>query len=161
MTSITPRPRADAAWSWPRLRSLSLAETRRVLGPSALAEDAAQEAVLRAWRYRHSCRTPDHPEPWVRSIARREALRLVARDRDAADLDETGATAPAELEDDAIRRLDLRRALASVPPADRDLLVGRYWQDLSDGDLARRLGVAEATVRVRLHRVRARLRDGW
>jgi RNA polymerase sigma-70 factor (ECF subfamily) len=97
----------------------------------------------------------------VRSIARREALRLVARDRDAADLDETGATAPAELEDDAIRRLDLRRALASVPPADRDLLVGRYWQDLSDGDLARRLGVAEATVRVRLHRVRARLRDGW
>jgi DNA-directed RNA polymerase specialized sigma24 family protein len=39
------------------------------------------------------------------------------------------------------------------------LLVRRYWQDLSDSELAERFGVAEAAVRVRLHRARVRLRN--
>ena len=42
---------------------------------------------------------------------------------------------------------------------DVQLLIGRYWQDLSDSEHAERLGVAEATVRVKLHRLRLRLRN--
>jgi DNA-directed RNA polymerase specialized sigma24 family protein len=38
-------------------------------------------------------------------------------------------------------------------------LVGRYWQDLPYSELAEQFGVAEATVRVRLHRLRLRLRN--
>jgi RNA polymerase sigma factor (sigma-70 family) len=41
---------------------------------------------------------------------------------------------------------------------DKRLLVGRYWQDLENSELAEQLGVAEATVRVRLHRLRNQLR---
>jgi DNA-directed RNA polymerase specialized sigma24 family protein len=38
-------------------------------------------------------------------------------------------------------------------------LVGHYWQDLPNSELAMQLGLAEVTVRVRLHRLRRRLRD--
>ena len=55
--------------------------------------------------------------------------------------------------------LDLRQALRTMDCQDVQLLVGRYWQDLSDSELAEQLGVAEATVRVRLHRLRLRLRN--
>ena len=55
--------------------------------------------------------------------------------------------------------LDLRRALRTMDGQDVKLLVGRYWQDLSDSELAEQFGVAEATVRVRLHRLRLQLRN--
>jgi DNA-directed RNA polymerase specialized sigma24 family protein len=42
---------------------------------------------------------------------------------------------------------------------DVQLLVGRYWQDLPYSELAEQLGVAEATVRVRRHPLRFRLRN--
>jgi DNA-directed RNA polymerase specialized sigma24 family protein len=41
---------------------------------------------------------------------------------------------------------------------DRRLLIGHYWQDLPSSVLAEQLGVAEVTVRVRLHRLRLQLR---
>ena len=42
---------------------------------------------------------------------------------------------------------------------DRRLLIGHYWQDLPDSELARQLGLAEVTVRVRLHHLRRLLRE--
>jgi RNA polymerase sigma factor (sigma-70 family) len=55
--------------------------------------------------------------------------------------------------------LDIRRAVSGLGSQDRKLLVGHYWQDLPDSELALQLGLAEVTVRVRLHRLRNRLRN--
>ena len=55
--------------------------------------------------------------------------------------------------------LDVRRAVRVLNSQDRQLLVGVYWQDLSNSELAEQLGLAEVTVRVRLHRLRSRLRN--
>ena len=63
-------------WDWGWVRKTCWEEARRVLGPSAAAEDAAQEAAIKAWRHHASCRTPEHPRPWLAAIARREAFRL-------------------------------------------------------------------------------------
>lgn len=71
---------------------------------------------------------------------------------------ETAAVMPSE-SGESLAALDLRRALRTMDGQDVQLLVGRYWQDLSDSELAEQLGVAEATVRVRLHRLRLRLRN--
>jgi DNA-directed RNA polymerase specialized sigma24 family protein len=38
-------------------------------------------------------------------------------------------------------------------------LIGHYWQDLPNSEVAIELGIAESTVRVRLHRLRSRLRQ--
>jgi RNA polymerase sigma-70 factor, ECF subfamily len=147
---------AKPDWDWTAVTALCLREARRVLGPSATADDAAQEAVIRAWRQRGRCRTPARPGPWIITIARREALRLLSQ-RHEQPLESASEQAAAEPVD--VAALDLRRALRGMDGQDVQLLVGRYWQDLSDSELAERFGVAEATVRVRLHRLRVRLRN--
>src|SRR3954466_1400723 len=73
-------------WDWASLRQRSRAEALRVLGDPYTADEAAQEAVTRAWRQRHKCRTPGTPEPWVAQIARNEALRLRAGEKKQCDM---------------------------------------------------------------------------
>jgi RNA polymerase sigma-70 factor (ECF subfamily) len=156
--------RATAAefprWDWASVLGVCLRETRRVLGASAQADDAAQEAALRVWRQRSSCRTPECPGGWIAVIARREALRAAAKPHHAPleaipdPVDERPAVAEA-----VMQKVDVARVLSVLEDSDRRLLVGRYWQDLSYGELAHALDMPEATVGVRLHRLRLRLRE--
>ena len=130
--------------------------TERVLGRTADAEDAAQEAILRAWRRRHAC--TGAPAAWVRTIAHREALRVLDR-RGEAPLDAAQEPVDPDDEDRVLERLSVRAELARLPAADRRLLHATYWEDLAGADLSRRVGRPEATIRVRLHRSRRRLRE--
>ena len=68
-----------AEWDWGLVRAQCLREAQGVLGQSGGAEDAAQEAAVRAWRRQDSCLTPERPQPWVATIARNEALRIAAQ----------------------------------------------------------------------------------
>jgi RNA polymerase sigma-70 factor (ECF subfamily) len=143
-------------WDWEAVRTACWREAKRVLGTTALAEDVAQEAVIKAWRHRASCRSPERPAPWVAAIARREALRAVAAPR-CEPLDSAPEPrAPPEPCIDLI--LDVRRALAELPECDRALLLARYWQDLTQQEVAFALGMPDGTAKVRLHRIRSRLR---
>jgi RNA polymerase sigma-70 factor, ECF subfamily len=148
-----------AAWDWTAVRSTCLKEARRVLGRTPLAEDAAQEAAIRAWRNHRNCRTPGRPGPWIVTIARREALRLAASPGstpvDPAAVALEAAPEPA----DVIDGIALRQELQALDAADRALVLGRYWDDLSYAELAQRSGMPISTVGVRLHRVRLRLRE--
>jgi len=128
-----------------------------VLGASGPAEDAAQEAAVRAWRRRDTCLTPDRPEPWVATIARNEALRL-ARPSRTDPLEEVAEPAEESHEDDVLGQADIERAIAGLSGLDRQLVRGRYWDDLDYRQLARLLHISEGTARVRLHRALARLR---
>jgi RNA polymerase sigma-70 factor, ECF subfamily len=153
---MTQRPPPN--WDWTDVRALCLRETRRVLGTSSAADDAAQEATIRAWRHRRRCRTPARPAPWIARIARREAFRALSKRRDES-LGEGAATAdPRQHETEFVEKLDLWRAVRALDRPDRRLLLGHYWQDLSNSELALELGIAESTVRVRLHRLRRQLR---
>jgi RNA polymerase sigma-70 factor, ECF subfamily len=145
-------------WDWTSVRALCLRETRRVLGASSAADDAAQEAVIRVWRHRGRCRTPARPDPWITTIARREAFRTLSQ-RSERSLDEHVETAdPCQQTAELADSLDLWRAIGSLNGPDRRLLIGHYWQDLPNSELALELGIAESTVRVRLHRLRRQLR---
>jgi RNA polymerase sigma-70 factor, ECF subfamily len=156
-----PRTRTD----WVRLRQYCLQEARRVLRDREDAEEAAQEALLRAWRHRASRRS-DAWMPWVRTIARNEALRIAAQrslsaqrelHEDAEPPDRAGAL---ELEGVA-ESLSVRALLRPLRERDRDLLKLRYEEDLTNPEIARRLGLPEGTVKVRLHRLRVRLKAGF
>ena len=124
-----------------------------MLGAGDRAEDAAQEAMLRAWRRQDGCRDPAHPGPWLRRIATNEALRIVSRDRETADEDEIAITGP-----DTAQELFVRDLVKRLEPADRRLVYLRYWADVPVGEIARRLQMPEGTVKIRLHRARASLR---
>jgi RNA polymerase sigma-70 factor (ECF subfamily) len=147
-----------AEWDWTVVRRECLRVTEGVLGTSMNAEDAAQEAAVRAWRRRGACRTPERPEPWIAAIARNEALRVV-KPTAAEPLDAIDEVACPAHEDEVLVRTDMHRALDALGGIDRGLVFGRFWEDLDYRQLAGRHGVTEGTARVRLHRAVARLRE--
>ena len=120
-----------------------------------------QEAMVRAWRSRASCRTPEAPLPWCLQITRNEALRLISRRRvtsaepfepdELIDLPATGE------HDRVLLRMDIDRAVGRLSPEDQLLIDLRYVQDCSHPEIASRLQIPEATARVRLHRAHKQL----
>ena len=58
----------------------------------------------------------------------------------------------------AVELADLHAALDALSDRDRQLLEMRYEEDLTQATIATRLGIPEGTVKVRLHRARAKLR---
>jgi RNA polymerase sigma-70 factor (ECF subfamily) len=147
-------------WDWELARARCLREAQRILGARAEAEDAVQEAFLRAWRARASCRTPEAPLPWLLQITRNEALRLLRQNGRIQDPEESAAEPAAEDAElaNAAQRMDIRRALAHLSHDDRRLLELRYTDDLTQPRIASAMGLPEGTVKVRLHRLRAQLR---
>jgi RNA polymerase sigma-70 factor, ECF subfamily len=160
MTSLSVATRQN--WDWTELRRRSRAEAMRVLGDPFTADEAAQEATIRAWRQRHKCRTPGTPEPWVAQIARNEALRLRAGEKKQSDMATraAGETGLSTLfaEDELIRKVSVQQMLRGLTLEERRLIDLRYRDDLAQPAIAKVLGVPEGTVKVRLHRLRQRLR---
>ena len=125
------------------------------------AEDAAQNAALRAWRHRHRFRAGSDPRPWVLTIARRELLRLLARphhSREIVSVDARTCEADSESTDSIVDRLDLRAALSTLAAHERVLLGLRYERDLTQPEVAEILDLPEGTAKVRLHRARGKVR---
>jgi RNA polymerase sigma-70 factor (ECF subfamily) len=153
------------SWDWTALRTSCLREARRVLDSEQDAEEAAQDALLRAWRGRARQREAGAELWWVRQIARNEALRQLARRARAKDLyteasDELLDGVPTGQDVSQLAEIiDLREAIAELAPKDALLLRLRYERDLTQPRLARLAGMPEGTVKIRLHRIRGRLRE--
>lgn len=144
-------------WDWSGLAQVALAEARRI-GGTRDAEDLAQTALLRAWRYRASCREATSRPGWVATIVRREATRAYMRSPDSPVPVSTEVPCPRPGPESSATGVDLRHALANLRTQDRTLIWLRYHADLSMQQLAAQLNTPEATARVRLHRARNQLR---
>jgi RNA polymerase sigma-70 factor (ECF subfamily) len=123
-----------------------------------LAEEVTARVFLVAWRRRGS--VPADALPWLYGVARRvlaEERRGAAR-RGAlrARLRSTRTGLPTELHD--VPDLALATALGQLSSLDREALLLRYWEELSPEQAAVALGCSRATLAVRLHRARGRLR---
>jgi RNA polymerase sigma-70 factor (ECF subfamily) len=124
------------------------------------AEDIAQDALLRAWRRRSTLRDGSRRKEWLATIVRNEAFRLHARVRPdpVSDL-ETREGAEDEQIISTVERADLHAALKRLNKRERELIQLRYDEDLTQQAIARRLGLPDGTVKVRLHRLRHKLRQ--
>ena len=123
------------------------------------AEDIAQDAVLRAWRWRSNLREGKNRRQWLAAIVRNEAFRQHARVRP----EPVAAIDSAEGVDDervvtTVERADIEAALQRLSEHDRQLIRLRYEEDLTQTAIASRLALPEGTVKVRLHRLRHKLR---
>lgn len=153
-------------WNWKLMRGVALREARRYLGTAHDIDEAVQEALVRAWRRRASCQGDDQM-PWMRQIARNEALRMLERRRRRNEFelldDETLLAGVAdhdaiEQEEEMLLRMEVEQVVGCLSVADRELLALRYERDLTQPEVARMLGIPEGTVKIRLHRLRGRLR---
>jgi RNA polymerase sigma-70 factor, ECF subfamily len=146
-------------WDWEEVRRVCMRFAYRYAKSKIEAEDIAQDAVLRAWKCRASLRDPDRRKTWLAAIVRNEAFREYGRKRPTL-LDTLEALEGA---DDqrvlaTVERADLHAALETLNERDRQLVRLRYDEDMTQTAIARRLGIPDGTVKVRLHRVRAKLR---
>lgn len=145
--------------------------TYRMLGDSAEAEDAAQEAFLRAYT-RLSSYDPHRPfKTWLFSIASHHCIdRLRKRRLTWMSLDEplppNLASALAEPgpgpEERAVRGEQaalIQKHLARLSPEDRAVIVMRYWYDFSYEEIAEATGGTLSAIKSRLHRARLALAD--
>jgi RNA polymerase sigma-70 factor, ECF subfamily len=123
------------------------------------AEDIAQDALLRAWRRRSTLRDESRRKEWLATIVRNEAFRQHARVRPdpVAELDLFEGAEDEQIIS-TVERADLHAVIASLSERDRKLLQLRYGEDLTQQAIARRLGLPDGTVKVRLHRLRHKLR---
>jgi RNA polymerase sigma-70 factor, ECF subfamily len=115
--------------------------------------------LLRAWRRRSTLRDSERRNQWLATIVRNEAFRQHARVRpDPTTAIEFSEGAEDERVLAAVELADIHAALRLLSERDRKLLEMKYEEDLTQAMIARRLGIPEGTVKVRLHRARNRLR---
>jgi RNA polymerase sigma-70 factor (ECF subfamily) len=123
-----------------------------LLADSAEAQDAVQEASVRAWRGWPKLREPERFHAWFSQIlvnVCRTRLRQRSRHRtvDVEDVDlESGDPFRASLARDTIGR-----ALSCLSQELRMVVVLRYWGELSLAEIADRLGIPVGTVKSRHH----------
>lgn len=136
---------------------------RRVVGAVALvsgslptAEDAVQEALVRAVDRSKGPNDIESLEPWVVTVAlnlSRSRLRRLAVERRAQSRLVPPSTSPPE--GDAV---DVRRALAALPRRQREAIVLRYFLDLDVREVASVMGIGEGTAKSTLARAREALK---
>lgn len=123
------------------------------------AEDVAAETFAVAWR--KLAAVPNEPLPWLYAVARRVLANQRRgngrRERIAALLRVDDVPTPVRAGED----LDgpVFEALASLSPADQEILRLVAWEELRNHQVAEVLGVTANAVAIRLHRARARFSD--
>ncbi len=134
----------------------------------AAAEDAMQEVFIAAIRGAHRYRGDASLRSWMLTITRhtcyRGARKRAGEPERFEPLDALGVDAgwgsPADPEALLIRLRDrqhVQRALASLAPADQEILTLRELEGLSGAETAQRLDLGLAAMKSRLHRARLRL----
>jgi RNA polymerase sigma-70 factor (ECF subfamily) len=161
MTPQTLQKVSTTSWDWGELRNFCFRQALQVVDNRDSADEAAQEAIVRAWRHRDNCRQPERPLGWLRQIAHNEAVRVACRRPNEVLVDEplSGSNGRTNENDVLEVRLLFRAILGTLSPAEKELAHLRYYEDLTCAMLAEHFGLSEATVKVRLHRLRAKLRQ--
>jgi RNA polymerase sigma factor (sigma-70 family) len=151
-----------------RLHQAAAIRTAHVIAPDGDAEDAVQEAFVKAYRALGRFRAGSPFRPWLlrivanearnrrRSAGRRVGLALrSAEDRrpdDAAPSPESAVLADE-------RRRWLLAGFNGLRDDDREVIAARYFLDLSEAETAEVLGLPRGTVKSRLSRALGRLRS--
>ncbi len=141
--------------TWPRL----FRTTYAVAGDRASAEDALQAAYAKAFAGWRRIRATDHPEAYVRRMAVNEVLgsrrRPAFRRERYVDAEPEPAPSP---EPTLADRDAVWRAVSALPPRQRAVVVLRYYEDLSEAEIAEVLGCSRGTVKSQASDALARLR---
>jgi RNA polymerase sigma-70 factor (ECF subfamily) len=133
-------------------------------GNAAQAEEHVQDAFLLAWRGIRTFRRGRPVKPWLMRILvnsvlaqqRKRALTTVPLEESAPLSAPTSGADSIEASED---REAVRQALAQLTPEHRQVVVLRYFADLTVPQVARSAGVREGTVKSRLHRALRQMRE--
>lgn len=149
------RTQASAEYDW-WFRAAYPSVSRTVfliLHDQAQAEEISQDAFVQLYRHWPTVQGYERPDLWVRRVAIRLAVRQVKRERMRRQRERLAVVVP----HDRLPDPDVLRAIATLSPMQRAVVVLHYWADDSVFDIALALQVSESTVKQHLFRARARL----
>lgn len=136
----------------------------RVLGDRGLAEEATQQAFLKAWRAAETLDEGREMGPWLATIARRVAIDVHRREagRYAGQLESVAQADPALVTEpqsaEALYHVwEVRRAVAQLPPEEQEIVRLQHFEGLTHVQIAERLNLAPGTVKSRSFRAHKRL----
>jgi RNA polymerase sigma-70 factor (ECF subfamily) len=141
-----------------RSASRIVGQVYALIGDLVEAQDVVQDAFVLAWRRRDELSSDSHPEAWVRIVAYRLAVNRWHRAR-------RGITAwlrhgpAANVAAPDIEHTAIVAALRRIPEEQRRAIVLHHLCDLSVNQVAEETGVSAGTVKARLSRGRAALKE--
>ncbi len=131
------------------------------VGDRDTAQDAMQEAFIRAYDALATCREPDRFGAWFFRILTNQCRNAVARRRETVPLEAVEA-AGTDRADAAVERAELgerlETALARLTPEQREAFVMKHVEGRSYEEMAQLLGVGSDALKMRVHRARDALR---
>ena len=137
----------------------------RLLGEREVAEDVLSEVFLDVWRHAEMFGGRSQASTWLIAIARFKALTWLRR-RGETPLDEATAAAIPDTSDDpetVMRKKQqsqiLRDCLARLSLKHREIVDLVYYQEMTIAEVARIVGIPEATVKTRMFHARRQLFD--
>lgn len=142
----------------------------RMLSNSREAEEAAQEAFIRAWTRLHSYNPAHKFSTWMLTITSNYCIDLLRKRRAILlSIDEPLPSHPALMsekgsgpEASAVaseREILVQKLLTALPDEYREAVVLRYWYDLSYDEIAEAMGTTVSAIKSRLFRARKHLAD--
>jgi RNA polymerase sigma-70 factor (sigma-E family) len=147
------------AATWPRLYRTTYAVT----GDPGAAEDALQSAYAKAYASWRRVRAADRPEAYVRRMALNEVLTVRRRAWWRAERPHAVPPEPAPLRSPHADTDDhdaVWQAVVALPPRQRAVVVLRYYEELSEAEIAEVLGCSRGTVKSQAADALAKLRRG-
>ena len=133
----------------------------RMCGDVQLAEDAVQEAFIRAWQRLHTYKPRSSFRSWLYRIAVNAALDMLRRQKATVDIEALPIAAagqgPEKVVETRERAENVRQAVLALPETSRAVLVLREYEGLSYKEIADTLGIPIGTVMSRLNYARKRL----
>ena len=143
---------------YPRLSGVA----QLILRDRELARDAVQESLIRAWRDLPGLRDPDRFDAWLHRLVVRTSLNLIRHRRHRPIEIEIQQLTTPSVEDESGHIADreaIDEGLRGLPPEWRAIVVLHYYVGLSLPETARALDLPVGTVKSRLHRSLATMRD--
>jgi RNA polymerase sigma-70 factor (sigma-E family) len=132
-----------------------------LLSDSVGAEEVVQEAFLKTfsgwWRVRHPERAQWYLRTSVVNLCRSRLRRRWTEERGNRTWSATDLSPDADESEKSDESLFLRRLVRDLPPRQREAVVLRYYEDLSEAEIARTLGCAVGTVKSQLAKARRSL----
>lgn len=129
-----------------------------LLGDAHAAEDALQEACIKAWRKFHQFRYGRTPQSWFLTIVANQCRSMTRSPWWSVAKRPEVAVKEAGQEPSVAARLAIREALGKLPFEHRLVLYLYYCEDLTQQQVAAAMGIKEGTVKSKIHRALARLR---
>ncbi len=129
---------------------------RAVLDSDADAEDAVSQAVLQAWQSLDGLKNREAVRPWLVKIAVNCAYAQRRRQGGVVYLDDLPQEPAAR---ETICHDGLWEAVCALPAERRTVVVLFYYEGLRVDEIARLLGAPQGTVKSRLSRARAQLKE--